>query len=299
MVKIKTLSIETLRTIIGVVFIISAIMKLVSMDSFEIYIYSLNITSLNNSFIISRLVISFEFIIGLLLIFKVYLRSTIFISAISLIGFTIFISYLIINNNNEHCHCFGDSLQMSHRISILKNIILIVLLMIIFPRAILKYKFQKIVFSLIVLTGLITPFIVSTPDSFMIDNYAKQATYNEIALNNFTNNYEYKKGKHIICFFGASCRFCELTARKLEVISENSTHSEIISHVFWGTKNQVEEFYEKNNIPKLDYMTIPGSEFLKITDGKMPLIVLIQDGEIVSKYGYRDLLEVEIMEFLK
>ena len=55
-----------LRILIGGFFITTAILKLLSLDSFEIYIYSFNIFSFNLCAIIARLVIAAELLVGAL-----------------------------------------------------------------------------------------------------------------------------------------------------------------------------------------------------------------------------------------
>ena len=53
--------------LVGGVFIIAAILKLISIDEFEIYIYSFNIFSFLLTTFVSRIIIIGEFILGLFL----------------------------------------------------------------------------------------------------------------------------------------------------------------------------------------------------------------------------------------
>ena len=56
---------SVLKVLLGLVFIVSAVLKLIDMDSFEIYIYSYHFFSLNASFIVARLAIILELVLGI------------------------------------------------------------------------------------------------------------------------------------------------------------------------------------------------------------------------------------------
>ena len=115
---------------IGSVFIIAAILKLISIDEFEIYIYSFNILSFLLTTFVSRIIIAAEFALGLLLILN---RNCKFIRRVTLIvlaSFTLFLIYAAIFRHDSNCHCFGELIQLNPIQSIIKNLILIVFLII-------------------------------------------------------------------------------------------------------------------------------------------------------------------------
>ena len=285
--------------IVGIVFIISAIMKLNTIDSFEIYIYSLNIFNLNESFIFSRLVISLELILGILLMIRLHSKKVLIFTILILLIFISYITYLMLIGKNEHCHCFGDNLQISHPLSIFKNVILIILLVLSIPSKSKSIKFQKSIFLTIIIIGAAIPFIISPPDSFRIDQYSAKSTYNKVFLNTYLNNNQLNKGRYVICFFATKCRFCKLSANKLNIIIKKSIKKDIFLNVFWGDKKSIAEFYSKTGTNILPYKSLSGNEFLKITNGKMPLIILVNNGEVIKNYGYRSIIDKEIIDFAK
>ena len=57
-----------LKVLLGLVFIVSAALKLFDMDQFEIYIYSYHFFSLNISFLVARAAIIVEMVLGIMLI---------------------------------------------------------------------------------------------------------------------------------------------------------------------------------------------------------------------------------------
>ncbi len=288
-----------LRLVLGVVFLASAVLKLQSVDSFEVYLYSFGFLKLNIAYILARLLISLELALGILLIAGIYLRKTVITSAIITVFFTGFLLILVLNHNTEHCHCFGDYLKMSPVASIIKNVVLLVLLGLLYSNQETPRRYGKFWTAGIVAVSLAIPMIVSPPDNFFIEKYAKKTSYDQSSLTKFLSDNHYDSGTKVICFFSPTCRFCRLAAKKIAVIAEKSARKDAFQYVFWGKQEKIDQFFEKTNTPIFPYMTLNGHDFLKITDGKMPLIVLLKDGKVEHKYGYRSLREDEILKFLE
>ena len=291
------ISLLLIRSLIGFIFIASTLLKLISIDSFEIYVYSLGLLNLELSLIFVRLLLAFELILGLMLLFGVYTKQTVWISIIVLFGFTVFISSLIINNEAEHCHCFGDKIQLNHYQSIIKNIILISLLFLVRNTKDFFKIFKAIQTLGIVIFSLTLISIISPPDNFLRKSYDKKTTFQEESLHQYLNESQTQSGKHIISFMSPKCHFCDLASRKLEIILSKIESDYSFKMVFWGEETTIKEFINNHNFGKFDYDILPPNYFLKITDGKMPLILLVEDGEVVQKYGYRNLNEREILRF--
>ena len=72
----KVQSSELTNIGVGSVFIIAAILKLISIDEFEIYIYSFDIFSFLLTTFVSRFIIIGEFVLGLFLILKINYKIT-------------------------------------------------------------------------------------------------------------------------------------------------------------------------------------------------------------------------------
>ena len=100
---------DAIRIMIGGMFIIAAILKLISIDEFEIYIYSFNVFSFLVTTFVSRLLIAGEFILGLFLILKINYKFTWRATLIMLMLFTLFLIHVAIFRNDDNCHCFGAS----------------------------------------------------------------------------------------------------------------------------------------------------------------------------------------------
>ncbi|MBO5854439.1 MAG: hypothetical protein J6Q61_06860, partial [Bacteroidales bacterium] len=91
---------------IGSMFIIAAILKLISIDSFEIYVYSFGLLNFLFTTIFSRLLIVGELLIGLMFIFKMKYKLVWRTTLIIQILFTLFLIYVMIFRNDDNCHCF-------------------------------------------------------------------------------------------------------------------------------------------------------------------------------------------------
>jgi thiol-disulfide isomerase/thioredoxin len=103
----------------------------------------------------------------------------------------------------------------------------------------------------------------------------------------------------MLCFFSTGCRFCKLAARKISVIAKKADDDEVVNYVFAGAEVSVDKFFKETNSTVFQYSFLPPNRFLKITNGVMPLIILLQDGKVKGKYGYRDIREDELIRFLK
>lgn len=117
-----------IRVLIGAMFIISAILKLISIDAFEIYVYSFQILSFFMSELAARGLIMLEMLMGTLLILKVDYKWIWRLAMLVTIGFTLFLIYVVIFRDDENCHCFGDIIELKPLLSIFKNIVIVLLL---------------------------------------------------------------------------------------------------------------------------------------------------------------------------
>ena len=205
---------------IGGMFVIAAILKLMSIDEFEIYIYSFNVLDFLLTSFVSRIIIAGEFILGLFLILKVNYKFTWNATMIVLILFTLFLIYVAIFRNDTNCHCFGQLVELSPVESIIKNVIAMILLSIdkwtsLKPQSskfnaqsstlkVQRSKFNvqssklKVQSSLLIATStLLIVFVVSPPDVIYnkiyseekeISSYVLQESFDDIVKINFEND---------------------------------------------------------------------------------------------------------------
>ncbi|MBN1187891.1 MAG: hypothetical protein JXB49_36795 [Bacteroidales bacterium] len=294
-----------IRIIIGTVFLASAVGKFLSIDKFELYMYSLNLVSLNASMILSRLIISVEGILGFFLIFNIYAKFTWRATLAILSAFSMFLIVLTIKGSKDNCHCFGEIVDLNPLHSLIKNLIMIALLLIIKPRTIRPLHIRAILPSLLILAGVATPLILSPPDFMMYK--APETAGQKFDMNNLTEQTiekftshtqpEFFNGKVAICFYSTKCNFCKLAAKKITILAEKIGFKEKVVYVFMGNPDEIEPFYTGSGSGKFPYFIIHPKDFLRITHNQMPKIFFLEDGIVKHIYEYRNLSEKEIRDF--
>ncbi len=289
-----------IRILLGAIFIVSAITKMLSIDSFEIFIFSFGIMSLNLSFLVARLVISAEISLGLMLITGWRQKLTVVLSMTMLTVFTGFIIYLILSAKADHCYCFGDIIKMSNPASVIKNIVLAGLLLISTPSREIRIKHRTLIFSVLVVISLTIPMAL-TPPAFLVNNwYAKRITYNEQLFYDFIKESpRLASGKKVIAFFGTGCIYCKMAAQKISVIATKSGKEEHFEYIFWGKEEEVENFFIETGSVRFNSTVLDADKFLKIINGRMPLIILVDNGIIAGKYSFAIIDDKAISSFLE
>ncbi|MDR1458956.1 MAG: hypothetical protein LBI60_01920 [Bacteroidales bacterium] len=296
-----------LRIFIGLVFIASAILKYISIDIFDLFVFEHNLFSISVTETLTRLLITAELLIGIMLIFSIHLRIAYYTAILFLAGFTVYLFLLpyLFDVDIQHCHCFGEAIVLNRTESILKNIVLLVCLVFVSPKFSTFYKWETwVMLSLgavifIVFMSVNAPNYVYTlvrKDKIQIDI----PTY-ESALSNSGKETEFTNGKQIICMYSTICQFCKRSAMKMHLIAKHNQLSEDkIKAVFWsGTPDStIYDFFSDQKIPLIEYTTFRVDTFLKITDGSMPVILFSDNGKITHKANYVTLNEKEIVDFL-
>lgn len=299
-----TITKNIVRILLGLVFIASAALKLYSIDAFEVYVFGFKLVSFNMAAVLSRLLIGVEFFIGILLILKLYYKKVWLATLLMVVGFTGFLTILWLTGSEENCHCFGETIDLSPKNSIIKNIILIALLLFVAPRnqANKTIKHQLLWLILAGTASFVTPFIVSPPDFLYAsksDRVFEENTFTDILRSNYEQDVAVTAGRKVLCFFGTACRFCKLSAKKLAVYrTRHDIASEDLFFVFWGTPESVVTFNEEHGTTDIPYIIFSTPDFMNVTGGTMPLIVCLENNETVRMFNYRDLDEKWIKDFL-
>lgn len=315
------------RLLLGAMFLTAAILKLLSIDYFEIYIYSFNIFSFTLTTVVSRLLISVELLLGLGLILKIYYKQVWWLSMLMMVGFTLFLIYVIIFRNDDNCHCFGELVKLNPSESIYKNIVSIVLLLVVRKEDDYKFgtKSKKWIIGISLLVSIILSFVVFPMDTIYNKIVSKNKDINAVAFEEAIKDtrtmsrlYFDKKNdsvvvrhdtlsvidmssdRYIVSFISAGCNFCKLGAKKLSMIIENNEiDNRHLKFLVWGYDSDIVEFMNETNTAGYEYWFINPMKSLEITYGKFPTYIWIDDGQIVASGDLRDLEEKMIVGFLK
>ena len=140
-----------LKVLLGILFIVSAILKIVDMDKFEIYIYSYHFFSLNFSFLVARAAIIAELVLGIGLASNCFHKLMWWGSVLMLLGYTGLLCYALVLGRTDNCHCFGDYLQFNPWQSIVKNVVLLALFALVYRVKGWRFKYDWIALAALAL----------------------------------------------------------------------------------------------------------------------------------------------------
>lgn len=293
------------RLILGLVFCVSAILKLCSVEEFELYIFSLSVAGFGISSVAARILIVLELLTGLCLLARIYYREAVLSCALMLGGLTVFLLWRMSAGDNGNCHCFGEAVDLNPAESIAKNIILGVMLALCRDcrvpsgRCCLRYRWLCISFLLavaavnIVLPPDILLSLGRNPDDVVSEKLEERL--GEEALS---------EGARVICFFSTGCEFCQKAMKKLSGIFSRNGLDYSCMHVFFMDTGDMEgkaaEFFATNAEGKIaSYTILSPLDFIPVTNGAMPVIVLVKDGKAVKEYDYITLDESGIADFIR
>lgn len=285
-----------LRLLLGLLFIFSALAKLLSVDQFEIYIFGFRIFGLGLSFFIARAIIAMEIALGLLLILNMHSRAIYFASLLILTIFSLFLIGLIVAGNNDSCHCFGELLDMNPWQSLLKNIALILILLLSAGLRSFRILWKPLWYALVIAGSIAAVFILSPPDNWRYDQYSQSTTVSEKALETaFSEGLLPKgllEGEKVVCFMSFTCEYCLMAAQKIAILRSkgNFSNGELTVVFLKGNREyDPSVFLENSGLDYHQYLFLDAKQFIRITEGAMPLTLVLREGEIVAKYGYRDI----------
>ena len=303
---------EIVRYGIGSMFIIAAILKLMSIDEFEIYVYSFDILNFLFTTLFSRLLIVGELLIGLLLIFKMCYKFTWRATLGVQILFTLFLVYVMIFRNDDNCHCFGELVELSPMESIVKNVVVIGGLFFVKTTRLQDYKttsgliyFRKV----LLVIAIIVPFVVTPMDSVykMIYSSEKEIStvdlyesFDKVVAMDFIDNdivfdsisvFE-AKGDKIVAIVSSGCKYCRLGVKKLSLMMKNNGVSPDNVNLFiWGSREGILNFREETMTEGCSYWHIMPHEAVDITLGRFPTFIILKEKEIVNISDFRDIDE--------
>lgn len=294
---------SSLKVLLGLVFIVSAVLKLLDMDKFEIYIYSYHFFSLTASFMVARLAIILELVLGIGLISNCLHKLMWWGSMVMLVVYTLLLLYALVEGRTDSCHCFGDYLQLDPKQSLIKNAVLMLLFLLIYKMEGWKTPFRWLILCLVVMASTIGVFVASPPDNFT-DAYAPEQHLQRVLFDAMLedaplDSLHLKEGKQVVCFFSTGCEVCQLAARKLSLMQQYyGFPPENITYVFMGNEDGIGKFYEESESARYrDVLYRDVVPLLKVINGNFPAIVFMDNGEVVREYGFRNMNETEIKSF--
>ena len=291
----KGIILYAVRALVGIVFIISAVLKFIGIDAFELYIYGFDILNLDLSYLFARMLILGEFALGLWLLSNQNKSVCNKLTYAILAAFSIFLIIQIIRGEEGNCHCMGEDINISPLNSLLKNILLFALTWVSSKAANYDNKYIKLtIFLLFICTG-VAMFMVSPPDTWAEEKL--QLCHNDelekfLQTDNIYNTQTDRKKKTIVCLLSTSCKICKLSARKLQIILDKTKGVQVYE-IFDGTEEEVNNFWKESQSNQQAHKTLPSDSFWLMT-GSVPVFAIVEDGKVTEAFSYRTMNEKKI-----
>lgn len=296
-----------LRILLGSVFIFSGIVKLYPIEPFEFNFVEIGVSSWAFAPYFARGVIAFEVFLGLLLISGYNLkRITLPATFALLVLFTGYLFFQLYKEGNvDNCGCFGTFLEMTPIQSIVKNAVLLALTIYLFfakPHILAYSKWWMAVIP--ALCSVSTVFILNMPDSYWVKNYKPDYKTGEIDYDHLPRTFsngetvEMNKGKKLLLFFSVSCPHCKQAAQKISIMKKRNPN--LPAYVFfWGAPQGLYPFIKETKLD-LPYAFYNHLNFMKIVDGAVPAIMIVENGKVLVRWDKMTLDTERIeQEFLK
>lgn len=292
---------EIVRVLIGLVFITSAVLKLISVDAFEIYIFSHQWFSLSVSSILARTIISVEALLGLLLIVRWEFKTLRWIAAFILLSFSLLLLWKIMQHDTENCQCFGSALPMTPATSLWKNVVLGLGLFFIWKTPNSNWKYQASYALFVGVFALATPSIASPPDFLMQYPTMPENTMTEAGKRLFADPDAAavipNQGNYVVCMFSVDCHYCKQAAEKMDILAKRHHFESQVRIIFAGETMLIPTFQRETHTTQYTYTWMPMRRFFGIAGPSVPSIYLVENGQVKQHFHFRNIDENTLAQF--
>ena len=297
---------KILRVVIGLFFIVSAVLKLFSLDNFELYIYSFNFVNFTWSALVARVIIACEILVGILLIIKVKYKAAWWLTMLMLVGFSLLLVYVLIFRDDSNCHCMGDFVDIKPSVSLVKNLVAIAIMWFIRNEEESCFRGRTVALVLAFVVAFVPPFVLFPMDD-VYNLFAKTdgLKYNETAFNalmadSTMQEVDLEQDKYIVGVVSARCNFCRISCLKMsEIVDNNQLDTSRILFFVWGPDSAaVELFKTETKTESFRYVPISALAAVEITRGEFPIYLFMNEGEVVGTADLRHLTEKAVCDHL-
>lgn len=284
----------TLLLAMAVVFLFSAVSKLFAFHPFVWNVMDAGISDMTAASIVARLFIGLELLLGLFLLFHLFLRSFTYPAVVSLlVVFSVYLGLLIMRQGDGgNCGCFGEAYEMKPSAAIIKNIVMMLVAVVLaYIRPGSYYKQAVWLSATVSIASLTAPFII-----FPIAGSNKPITtqeYIDLTPLYHSNNPENKPaavelrtGKHIVVFLSLTCSHCRKAAFQLQVVKRQ--HPELpLFFVLNGHPDQLSDFFAETHAERVPHLLFRGAaEFQAMAGSGVPAIYYVNNSVIERTANY-------------
>ena len=283
-----------IRILVSALFILSAAAKLypsplIGISSFESKYLGIVGIEGDMSKVISRLLIGFEFTLGILILLPFYLKKLVIPAAIVLLSiFSIHLFVQVLGGDASNCGCFGELIPMTPLQALVKNILSIGLLTLCLT--VLKTELEdRNNIHPITYTGLISGLLMFV----LLPQGSGHVSGENLKVGDsiYSQYYpEISKGNKLLCFFSPTCDHCIATGKELVKLKKKYPGlipelKIIFMDESWpidGSPLLIKDFF-KTIGAKFDYVSIEPSAFWTVFEShqkgmNVPGVFYLQDG---------------------
>lgn len=301
---IKRITSLLLLLSLAAVFFISAYSKLSDIEPFQWTFISFGIGSMLWASVIAHVFIGIEFLLGLFLLFHIYLKEVTYPVTIGFLAIlTIYLIVLIIQQGNTgNCGCFGDWIYMNPLQAIWKNLAMIAgcfILLHFYP--IKPYKNQEWLSALLAMAALVSTFIIAPLHTNNKPTIVNKPINLNLLYADSTNmpEIELRKGKHIIAYMSLTCPHCKKAAYLLHVLKQKNPEIPVYL-VISGHSSNRDAFFEETKADDLPFLLYKNmASFTEMAGDGVPAIYWVNNGIIEKESTYLQLDPADIKDWLK
>lgn len=293
----------TIRILLGMLFIVSAVAKWVDIDNFEVHVFSYQVLSLNVSLVVARLIIIAELLVGIGLVSNVWHRFVNICAVLMLVGFTFFLGYAALMGRTDSCQCMGPLVEMNPVQSMVKNAVLLVLLWVAMHCSPWRWSPRWWLWVPVVLAPVVAVFVTSAPDNWLFgpgeEPYRQEALHEAIGAEGECGMLNLDEGRHVVAFVTAGCQFCRMADRKItSIFQRHDLDTAAIVYLMPALDSTLKPMTRVDTAFLRPAYVISKKAFLEITYGNRPVVMLMNDGEVEGSFHYRNIDETRIVQFM-
>ena len=290
------------KWMLGGLFCLSALLKLRSIDSFELYLFSFGVVSFDGCSLLARLLIGAEAMLGAMFLTGWHHRLLCRLYAAVLAGFSLWLLFLLAAGEEGHCRCFGEAVVLDAPASLLKNLLLALMLAFVWrmddrtdpPRLFWIAGGGCALFLLV--------FLLSPPDRFLRARHRSTELVPELYAP-VADSLRLDRGRRMVCLYSPGCRYCRLTARKVAALwRRHELDPQRICCIFMRTESEmtqeIDRFFDEYGGRRFPRAVLDPRPMLDLCNGALPLVLLTEEGRVVAEYGFRTLDEAAVVRFL-
>lgn len=287
---------------LGGLFCLSALLKLRSIDSFELYLFSFGVVSFDGCSLLARLLIGAEALLGAAFLTGWRHRLLCRLYATVLAGFSLWLLVLLAAGEEGNCHCFGEAVALDAPASLLKNLLMALMLAFVWRLDDRPNPPRPVWIAGAGCALYLVLFLVSPPDRFLRARHRST----ELVLELFApvaDSLRLDAGRRMVCLYSPGCRYCRLTARKVAAMCRrHDLDVEQVFCIFMRTEQEmpqaIDRFFDEHGGRRFPRAVLDSRPMLEMCSGALPLVLLTEEGEVAAEYDFRSLDEAAVVRFL-